>query len=224
MNEFKHPGNYVPPYLPEFFVWWDTIERQDLELLEEQIASAKNERDMQTFLETNPQFLIQHFGGGRGRWVLPQGSLGSEYRTDFIVGDKNSFGHEWEVVELESTKARAFTKAGNPTSQLTHAIRQITDWRAWLKRNQNYAARSRAEQGLGLVDIDANVRGLVLIGRESAVDPSTSDLRRQMVQDLKITIHTYDWLIRMARGRVEALERVRRVGLFPSFHLPAKKK
>ena len=90
-----------------------------------------------------------------------------------------------------------FTKKGNPTKALTHAIRQIQDWRAWLKRNYDYASRERNKRGLGLVDIDSNIPGLILIGRRNSIDPSTHELRRQMVQDLNIKIHTYDTLYRL---------------------------
>lgn len=202
---FKCPGNYTPPYMPEHFVWWDTIEAKDVDELEQQLCSATNERTMQEYLGLRPLLLIQHLGGGHGRWVLPQKSLGSEFRTDFVVGHKHSFGYEWEVIEIESPTAKPFTKSGDFSRELTHAIRQIVDWRAWLKRNQNYAARRKEEQGLGLLDIDSNVPGVIIIGRKSEIDEGTNDRRRQLVQDSNITIHSYDWLVREARGRVEAL-------------------
>ena len=177
------------------FVWWMGITWGDVQRLMHQIESATKEQDMQTYLAENPAVLIQHLGGGHGRYVIPQKQLGAEYVTDFVIGHKHSGGFEWQAVELENPKARMFTKAGNPTKELTHAIRQIQDWRAWLQRNQNYAARPATESGLGLTDIVSNVPGLILIGRRSASDLSTQDRRRQMVNDLNIQIHSYDFLI-----------------------------
>jgi hypothetical protein len=185
--------------LGEFLVFWKDIRSTDADSLEAKLNSAENERDMQSYLEEHPLLLIQHLGGGHGRWVIPHQKLGVQFVTDFVVAEKSSIGFEWVAVELESPIAKLFTKNGDPSTTLNHAIRQISDWRAWLKKNQNYAARSRSENGLGLTDIDSDIPGLIIIGRESALNPDTRELRRQLGANLNIKIHTYDWLVRMAR-------------------------
>lgn len=204
MAKFEKALQYEPDYLPEYFVWWDRITKQQLEQLDCVLESATKESNMQIFLQENPFFLIQHLGGGHGRWVIPQKRLGAEFVPDFIVGERHSFGFEWEVIEIESPLAQLFTKAGNPSSTLNHAIRQIMDWRAWLKRNQNYASQRKEANGLGLTDIDCNTRGLIVIGRRNAVSPKTNELRRQLCLDSNIEIHTYDWLVERALGRIKA--------------------
>ena len=113
------------------------------------------------------------------------------------------------AIELESPKAKLFNKAGDPSKELNHAIRQIVDWRAWIKKNVDYATRRPERQGLGLIDIDASVKGLILIGREHELESETDDRRRQITQELNIMIHTYDWIHRMSLGRIEALRRFR---------------
>ena len=185
--------------LGEFLVFWKDIRASDAAALEDVLNSAKNERDMQSYLQEHPLLLIQHLGGGHGRWVIPQQKLGVQFVTDFLIAEKSSIGFEWVAVEIESPSARIFTKKGDPSATLNHAIRQISDWRAWLRKNQNYAARLRSENGLGLTDIDSDIPGLIIIGRENALDPTTRELRRQLGANLNIKIHTYDWLIRMAR-------------------------
>jgi hypothetical protein len=185
--------------LGEFLVFWKDIRPTDADDLEAKLNSAKNERDMQSYLEEHPLLLIQHLGGGHGRWVIPQQRLGGQFVTDFVIAEKSSIGFEWVAVEIESPTAQIFTKKGDPSKTLNHAIRQISDWRAWLKRNQNYAARSREENGLGLTDIDSDIPGLIIIGREKTLNPNTRELRRQLGANLNIKIHTYDWLLRMAR-------------------------
>lgn len=191
--------------LRDFFTWWDRVLPESLISLEAAINSAKREEDIQLFLQNNPALLIQHLGGGHGRWVIPKPRLGGEYVPDFLIAERHSFGYEWQAVELESPLKPMFTKKGDPSQYLNHAIRQITDWRAWLKSNQAYAARSRDEGGLGLTDIDTNVRGLIIIGRRSAVAKETMVRRRQMVQDLNIEIHSYDYLISSLAGRLQSL-------------------
>lgn len=186
--------------LKDFFVWWDDITQEDVDAFNEILNNATIENEVQTFLEKNPILLIQHLGGGHGRWVVPKKRLGAEYVTDFIIGERHSYGYEWRAVELENPNAPMFTRSGDPSSHLTRAIRQIQDWRAWLQRNQNYAARSESEGGLGLIDIVAKIPGLILIDRRENVDSRSNERRRQMVNDLGIMIHTYDFLIDSAQG------------------------
>lgn len=192
--------------LREFFVWWDDISEEHVKAFGSCLETATIEHDVQSFLQSNPMLLVQHLGGGHGRWVIPKQRLGSEHVTDFVIGGSHSFGFEWEAVELENPHARMFTKGGDPSAELTHAIRQIQDWRAWLQRNQNYAARPKTENGLGLTDITANIPGLILIGRREDVATSTNERRRQMVSDLKIKIHSYDFLLEGGQGRVDTLK------------------
>ncbi|MGH8602975.1 MAG: Shedu anti-phage system protein SduA domain-containing protein [Gammaproteobacteria bacterium] len=193
--------------LNEFFVRWDRVWPEDYEKLQNSLNAAEREEDIQQFLQANPQFLIQHLGGGHGRWVIPKQKLGAERVTDFLIAEKHSFGHEWQVVELESPLRPMFNQNGDPSQYLNHAIRQITDWRAWLKANQAYASRPRGESGLGLTDIDSNAKGLILIGRRSDIDAETNARRRQLVQDLNIEIHTFDYLLEALKGRLVALHK-----------------
>jgi len=188
--------------LRDFFIWWDEINEKDVEALTLNIENAKCEEEIQQFLQNNPKYLIQHLGGGHGRWVLPKKKLGAEYITDFVIGERHSFGFDWQAVELESPKRKMFNKNGDPNQYLNHAIRQIQDWRAWLNRNQNYACRSRDENGLGLTDVTPNIAGLIIIGRRKDIDSKTNDRRRQMVQDLNIEIHSYDFLVNNLKGRI----------------------
>lgn len=196
--------------LGEFHVWWLDVTEDDATQLSDRLHSATSERDIQKYLEQHPMTLIQHLRGGHGRYVIPQKRLGAEHVTDFVIGHRHSGGCEWEAVEIESPKAKLFTKAGNPTKELTHAIRQIQDWRAWLQRNQNYAARPTAESGLGLTDIVADVPGLILLGRRDEYDASNNDRRRQMTNDLNIKIHTYDFLLDNCIGCARACADLRK--------------
>jgi antiviral defense system Shedu protein SduA len=163
------------------------------------VNDAADEKPVQTFLEAHPELLVQLLHAAP-RFVLPRHRLGGEFIPDFIVGEHSSDGYDWLMVELENPRLSFFTHAGDPRAQLTHAIRQIQDWRAWLHRNQNYASRPRTELGLGLIDITADVPGIILMGRRALLDSNSNARRRQMASDLKIRIHTYDHLIEVARA------------------------
>jgi len=193
-------------HLRDFFVWWDDISQEDVDSLRSALNSAEGEVEMQAYLEEHPIALIQHLGGGHGRWVISHKRLGAELVPDFLIGERSSLGFEWYGVELESPTASLFNTSGDPSATLTHAIRQIIDWRVWLEKNLDYAVRPRDKQGLGLTDINGKLPGLILIGRRDSLDPSTRERRRQISGDLRIQIHTYDWLVDMVQGRVEALK------------------
>jgi hypothetical protein len=193
----------VEPSLKQFFVWWDDIMPDLVDEFRRRLDAADDERAMQVFLEANPMILVQPLGGGHGRWVLPQKRLGAEHVTDFVVAEKSSIGFQWTAVELESPRARMFTKKGDFTTALTHAIRQIEDWRAWIGRNRDYAERPRDKSGLGLVDIDDNVPGWIILGRRGDAPPDTHDRRRSVSQQLRIEIHSYDWLLERAEARAK---------------------
>ena len=181
--------------LGEFFVWWKDLPLRYENDFEKCLSSAKSENELQKYLSSNPYVLAVQLGGGHGRWVIPKKRLGAEHVPDFMVAEKSSVGFEWYAVELESPHVKMFTKSGNPTHQLTHAIRQIQDWRVWLEHNRNYASRPRKESGLGLTDITANVDALILIGRQADINDSSNNLRRRMIKETRIKIHSYDWLL-----------------------------
>jgi hypothetical protein len=173
--------------LGDFLVWWNDITHKDADDLEQVLETAarhpkaaERERILQRYLQEHPLLLIQHMGGGHGRWVIPQKRLGAEFVPDFVIGERHTGGFEWLLVELESPTASMFRKDGEPSAELWHALRQITDWRAWLERNRDYATRPRADAGLGLTDISPNSRGLVLIGRAHDLNDADRPRRQRL--------------------------------------------
>ena len=189
--------------LPGFYVSEADISEVMLSEVRETIETANDERAIQKVLEKHPEILAQHLGGGHGRWVIPQMRLGAEYIPDFIIGERNSGGFFWHLVELESPRARLFIQNGDPSLELRHAIRQVHDWRAWLTQNQNYASRPISENGLGLVEIHNRTHGIILIGRRTEVRTDNNPRRRQMELDNHVTIMSYDRLLEWAQERCD---------------------
>ncbi|PQP19019.1 Shedu anti-phage system protein SduA domain-containing protein [Rhodococcus opacus] len=198
------------PSLAEFAVEWDDITLERVAAFRGALNTASVEADMQAFLEANPNLLVQPLGGGHGRWVIPEKRLGSEHRADFMIGQKSTVGFEWVAVELEGPQRKMFNKNGEANQWLTHAIGQINDWRDWISRNRDYAARPRTDKGLGLVDIDGEVPGWIIMGRSSEASPETHDRRRRLARQHNIKIHSYDWLVERALARCAELTAWRR--------------
>ena len=194
--------------LNQYQVSWDDITSELLDNLSHALEQATREEDMQRFLSENSIFLIQHLGGGHGRYVIPKQELGAELVPDYLIAEMSSFGLEWHGVELESPLADYFTLAGQPRSILTHAVQQILDWRAWLQSNIAYARNPKSDRGLGLVGITSDLPSTILIGRRRTEIPTRfNDYRRQIKTSLNIEIHTYDWLIEQSEIRIRSLER-----------------
>lgn len=196
--------------LRDYHVWWMDVTYNHVSKFEKCLETAKRELDVQAFLEANPMLLVQHLGGGHGRWAIPQQSLGGMHVTDFVIGHAHSSGRDWVAVELESPCVPIYSKNGDPSRYLNHAVRQIQDWRAWLKLNQNMASRPRSEAGLGLTDIGPEVFGLILIGRRDKLDPKTKLRRRQLKIDANIDVHTYDYLLDIGRDHARARHKMKR--------------
>lgn len=194
--------------LADAHVWWDDITDKDIATYEAVLEAASDERPLQRHLAVNPMLLVQHLGGGHGRWVLSQKRLGSEYVTDFVIGEGSSGGFEWQFVELQSPKAKLFVPStGRYSKQFDEGLRQIQDWRRWLDDNRDYARRPRSRNGLGLVDASGTDPGLLIIGRATDLSDEDVQRRRQLDQQYNIRIHTYDWLVRNAQSRLAALRR-----------------
>ena len=181
-------------------VMWDRVTTEDSASLEELLDQEPEEAALHRFLENHPQFLIQILGGGHGRFQLSKQRLGSEVVPDFLVAELSSIGLEWYAVEIESPCARVCRKDGLPAHDVNHAIGQIRDWRQWLTSNVAYARARKADYGLGLVGIDSRIPGLIIIGRRGPLPARYNEFRRQMADREHIVIHSYDWLVDVARS------------------------
>ena len=118
---------------------WRVREREvlerDVDALRGVIETATDEAAIQRHLQQRPWLLASLLGGGHGRWVRPQVSLGGEVVADFFIADADSVGVRWRLIELESPRARQRLKNGEFAKEARHAIHQIEHWRSWLSAN-----------------------------------------------------------------------------------------
>jgi hypothetical protein len=117
--------------------------------------------------ETIRRFLAKHvyFWNGLLRIGLPLYTkirLGDEYEIDFALCDPSSDGAEWHLVEIEAPTAKLLTKRGDPSKELSHALRQVREWQRWIEKNRDYADRL-------MPGIDHPL-GHVFMGRRSEIE------------------------------------------------------
>jgi hypothetical protein len=185
------------------FVSEKTLDEYEIDELEAIISSAKDERPIQKYLENNVHILTSLLGGNT-RFCIPQKRLGGEYVPDFIIGDVNSLGIRWVLVELETPRSGIYLENGQELDKNTRkGVSQIVTWRTWLSDNLSYARQAKSKNGLSLFDIREKSDALVIVGRRSRM-PNTNEAHRiEYRQSSNIQIHTYDWLLEQMRGIIK---------------------
>lgn len=193
-------------YLSDWDASYMKVTIEDVQKLVSIIENSHREEDVQQFLQSHPTFLTHHLGGGSGRYCIPKKNLGGMFIPDFLIADLSSLGINWCAVELKNPKARMFNKNANPSKYLNEAIKQIRNYRDWLKNNLNGARKLKQEKGHGLIGIEPELKCLILIGRRKDIDESLDETRIRMNREINGEIRTYDWLIEQAKEEVVRVE------------------
>lgn len=163
-----------------------------LEAFEELLNAEPSEEAVQQYLTENPVLLDP-----TALSVKAKHRLGSEYVTDFVV--QRSQG-DYELVEIEPPSMRLFNANGDPSARLSHAQKQVEDWREWVAENVSYARQS-------MPDV-TEPRGRVVMGRRSHLTQQTERALRRRNQELHhLTVETFDDLIRRLRQTVKNISR-----------------
>jgi hypothetical protein len=160
-----------------------TLAEQFLEL----INSRAREERIHHFLVENPEILYTALHGSDQ--ILSKPNL-HRYIPDFAAGVEQMTTRRWSwiLVEIEPAEFPLITNDGNPTAKLTHAVRQVSDWRDWISENTAYARSI-------LPDITPACHGLIVMGRRGTINANLSRQLRAYRDSLsRIEIHSYDWL------------------------------
>lgn len=145
------------------------------------------------------QFIAEHASlfFGQGTVVISQFDLGSDYQVDFVIAtDEASYGVSYNLVEIETPRTPPYTRSGNPSARLTHAIQQVLNWKTWLKRHRGHVRRFFPSEYHGWEEF-TNFSYSIFIGRgaSSAMTAKRNELARQV----EIEIRSFDYLTRTLR-------------------------
>lgn len=106
------------------------------------LKTAKTEKQMQLFLETNPIFLpslYDRHNGPLGDAVISKLRLADDYVTDFAFLSVDSARVQITLIEIESPSIKVFRDSDNQfTSAFNKALQQLRDWSLWIHTNQTY--------------------------------------------------------------------------------------
>jgi hypothetical protein len=160
------------------------------------LDEARDERPLQALLAEHPEMLAGLTVSSHGTFVRPLVRLGAHYVPDFVLVVADSMGLHYTLVELESPRAKVSLNDGQLAAKAREAVKQIEDWREWLKDHLAYAQKPTDQNGLGLPEIRPESPGLVLIGRRDGATHYKSRIVRQRLRERQgISVHTYDWLV-----------------------------
>lgn len=159
--------------------------REDFETI---LQQSSREEDIHRFLADHPVILAGCFAGEAS--VKSKVSI-HRHQMDFAVcqywGSADQC--QWTLVEIERPTHKLFTSKGDPTAALTHALRQIIDWRAWIEGNLAYARQL-------LPQINPTPAAMIIIGRRVSLKAADRQRLGILTAGLFRTyIHTYDHLL-----------------------------
>lgn len=122
--------------------------------------------------------------------------LGTEFRIDFLVQRPDG---SYLLVEIENPQATLFTKSGDFSAGVNHAVRQVEDWQEWIEANlptvERYFPGIRAPEAWIVIGRD---RGLADAEKRRLV-------RRNINMRGRVTIRTYDDALRDAKAYIRSI-------------------
>jgi hypothetical protein len=145
--------------------------------------------------------------GHHSLFVFPEFQLSNDYKPDYVIVGKNSDGHHFIFVELESPYGNIIIGDGNFGEAIRTGINQTRDWNVWLQKNfsqirQEFEKYSKENDILPneFHNFDATrIHYVVIAGRRTDFDEKSRRLRREEFDTRKTKIMHYDNLIETAQ-------------------------
>ncbi len=157
---------------------------------EELLSVSTKEEELQSFLTANP-ILIDPIAIS----VESKLRLGDDHITDYV---SRRPGNNYEFIEIENANRKLYTKSGDPSAELTHAIRQTQNWSQWIHEHLHYAR----EKCPGLIIPSFKI----IIGRSGTLNENDLQALSHLSGSILNTkIMTYDDLVVEAKQHLHNL-------------------
>lgn len=198
--DYKAPENFI-----EFKPGWYRGINFDNEALAflGALDQAKKENDIQRYIKENKKWFIpaslfaDYDFGHHEAYIIPEQTLGAEYRVDYMLLGRNSIGHQIILVEFEDVNVDYKIYSSNiETEPIRKGLAQIKDWKRWLDTNRDYFMKS-----CGLTDISRNIptwgiRYCLVASRRNRMNAIANQMRGQSEHETPgLHIATYDRLV-----------------------------
>jgi hypothetical protein len=172
-------------------------------------TKGANERDILGFIKNETAYFIiasllsNYDFGHHGAFIFPEFPLSTNHVVDYLLVGKNSGGHEFIFVELETINDNIVNANGSFGTSLRKGIQQIEDWDAWLEANYGnlrsvfgtYKNINKSLPEEFYVLDKSRIHYVVVGGRRSHYKESTYRKRRSKKNQNNIRVLHYDNLI-----------------------------
>lgn len=175
--------------------------RQEYDLFLKMLDDAGKENDIQRYIKDNKKYFIpasifkDYNLGGKNSFVIPEESLGSSYRVDYLLVSSNSLGPQFVFVEFEDVNVEyKQEKRNSETLYVRKGLDQIREWNCWLSQHFDYFLNESKLDNLGKPNY-GSIHFCLVVSRRKYMNKEANSLRGYMMQknvDLKII--TYDHL------------------------------
>lgn len=176
---------------------------KEADALQKVLDSASKENDIQRYIKDYekwfiPASLLKDYDfGHHSAYLVPEQSLGAEYRTDYMLLGQNSIGHQIVLVEFEDVNVDYMLSSSNSESlAVRKGLTQIRDWKRWVDENRTYFLSS-----CGLSEIAKSIPSwgiyyCLVVSRRSRMTDIANQMRGQMqYESPRLHIVTYDRLV-----------------------------
>ncbi|WP_258100624.1 DUF4263 domain-containing protein [Marinoscillum pacificum] len=178
---------------------------------------SSNERDILRFIKIQKAYFIigsilQNYRfGHHSAFLFPEFELPPNYKVDYLVIGKSSYGHEFVFVELERPNTDITTKDGNLGTTFRKGIKQVEDWSYWLESNFSHLKLMfEKNQGkhsslpMEFLSLDTTrMHFAVVAGLREDFNDHSYRIARKMKKESSILILHYDNLIDSAISVLE---------------------
>lgn len=198
--DYVLPENFI-----EFELGW--YKKYDFEYEATQLLQvldmSKKENDIQHYIKENgkwfiPASLFKDYNFGHHEaFIVPEQTLGAEYRVDYMLVGRNSIGHQIVLIEFEDVNVDYKIHSANiETDSVRKGIAQIKDWKRWMDCHREYFMQS-----CGLSNISKNIptwgiNYCLVVSRRNRMDDISNQMRGQSQYETPaLSIVTYDRLV-----------------------------
>ncbi len=167
------------------------------------LNSAKKESDVQRYIKSNEKWFIpgsifcNYDFGHHEAYLVPEQSLGAEYRADYMLLGRNSIGYQIVLIEFEDVNVQYRLLSSNAeTESVRKGLAQIRDWKRWIDSNRDYFLKSA-----GLESVCGNIPSwgiyyCLVVSRREMMDQTANDMRGQLQYEIPgLRIISYDRLV-----------------------------
>lgn len=167
------------------------------------LNTATKENDIQQYIKRTGKWFIpasilnDYDFGHHSAYLVPEQSLGAEYRVDYMLLGHNSIGHQIVLVEFEDINVDYIITSSNcETAAVRKGLTQIRDWKRWMDTNRMYFLNSCGLSKIANSIPSWGIHYCLVVSRRARMNEVSNQMRGQMQHEIPgLHIVTYDRLV-----------------------------